>query len=147
MIAALPQRSGTSSKGDWKAQDFVIETHEQYPKKLVFSVFGAERLERFGIQPGQEINVFFDIDAHEWNGRWFNSVRAYDVQKVDRAANGTLEQPQSMFAPPSWQQPAPQPMTAQTQAAVNMAQQTLGATVVRPEAPQPAQQLPNDLPF
>ncbi len=59
-----------------------METHEQYPKKMVFEVFGADRIARFGIQVGQEVNVAFDIDAREWNGRWFNSVRAFDVRQV-----------------------------------------------------------------
>ncbi len=47
IIAALPERSGTSARGEWKAQDFVIETHDAYPRKMVFSVFGADRLSRF----------------------------------------------------------------------------------------------------
>lgn len=83
IIAALPEKSGTSARGEWKAQDFVIETHEAYPKKMVFSVFGADRLARFNIQIGQEVSVSFDIDAHEYNGRWFNSIRAFDVRQID----------------------------------------------------------------
>ena len=88
VIAALPARTGTSARGEWKAQDFVIETHENYPHKMVFSVFGEERLQRFNIQVGQEVTVSFDIDAHEYNGRWFNSIRAYDVRLVDPATLG-----------------------------------------------------------
>lgn len=38
VIAVLPERSGVSARGEWKAQSFVIETHEQYPKKLCFDV-------------------------------------------------------------------------------------------------------------
>jgi len=83
VIAVLPERSGVSARGEWKAQSFVIETHEQYPKKLVFDVFGADRLAQFNIQSGEEINVSFDIDAHEYQGRWFNSVRAWNIQRVD----------------------------------------------------------------
>lgn len=84
VIAALPERSGVSQRGtEWKVQEFVIETHEQYPKKMVFEVFGSDRLSRFNIQIGQEVSVAFDIDAREWNGRWFNSIRAYDVRQVD----------------------------------------------------------------
>ena len=90
VIAALPERSGVSARGDWKAQDFVIETHEAYPHKLVFSVFGSDRLARFNIQLGQEISVSFDIDAHEYNGRWFNSIRAFDVRQVDPATVGAV---------------------------------------------------------
>ena len=86
VIAVLPERSGVSARGEWKSQSFVIETHEQYPKKLVFDVFGAERLAQFNIQSGEEISVSFDIDAREYNGRWFNSVRAWNVVHIDPAA-------------------------------------------------------------
>lgn len=83
VIAALPERKGTSARGEWVAQDFVIETHDSYPRKLAFTVFGADRLQRFNIQIGQEVMVSFDIDAHEYQGRWYNSVRAFDVRLVD----------------------------------------------------------------
>lgn len=86
IIAVLPERSGTSARGEWKAQSFVIETHDQYPRKMVFDVFGAERLQRFNIKSGDEVKVFFDIDAHEYQGRWFNNIRAFDVQRLDAAA-------------------------------------------------------------
>ena len=88
VIAETAERSGTSARGEWKAKDSVIETHENYPKKMVFSVFGEDRLKRFNIQVGQEVMVSFDIDAHEYNGRWFNSIRAYDVRLVDPASIG-----------------------------------------------------------
>ena len=83
IILALPERTGTSARGDWKVQEFVLETLDaQYPRRMVFSVFGEERLQRFNIQVGQDVNVSFDIDAHEYQGRWFNSIRAFDVRPV-----------------------------------------------------------------
>ena len=86
VIAVLPEKSGVSARGEWKAQSFVIETHEQYPKKLCFDVFGADRLAQFNIQSGEELLVSFDIDAHEYQGRWFNSIRAWNVTKVSQQA-------------------------------------------------------------
>lgn len=83
IIAVLPERSGVSARGEWKSQSFVIETHDSFPRKMVFDVFGADRLARFNIQMGQEVSVSFDIDAHEYNGRWFNNIRAFDVRLVD----------------------------------------------------------------
>lgn len=83
IIAVLPERSGVSARGEWKTQDYVLETHDAYPKKMVFNVFGADRISRFNIQAGQEVTVSFDIDAHEYQGRWFNSVRAWNVQRID----------------------------------------------------------------
>ena len=86
VIAVLPPREGTSARGPWKSQEYVIETHDQYPKKMVFNIFGADRIEQFAIKAGEEINVSFDIDAHEYNGRWFNNIRAWNIQRVDAAA-------------------------------------------------------------
>ena len=64
---------------------------------MVFDVFGADRLARFNIQVGQEVMVSFDIDAHEYNGRWFNNIRAFDVRLVDPSAVGA--QPVAQAAP------------------------------------------------
>ena len=107
VIVALTERTGVSSRGEWKSQDFVIETHESYPHKMVFSVFGAERLQRFNIQVGQEVSVSFDIDAHEYNGRWFNSIRAFDVRQIDPATLGASAAPAAFNAAPSAQSPFP----------------------------------------
>ena len=85
IIAVLPQQSGVSQRtgNPWASQDYVIETHEQYPHKCCFRVFGADRIKQFNIQSGEELTVSFDIDCHEYNGRWFNDIRAWNVQRVD----------------------------------------------------------------
>ncbi len=99
IMAVLAKRGGTSAKGtQWEAQEFVLETAGQYPKKMVFEVFGSERLERFALQQGQEVLVSFDIEAREWNGRWFNSIRAYEVRHVGQGAAPV--QPQMVQIPP-----------------------------------------------
>ena len=86
VIAVLPERSGVSARGEWKSQTYVIETQEQYPKKMAFDVFGADRLAQFNIHRGEVINVSFDIDAHEYQGRYFNQIRAWNVTKVSQQA-------------------------------------------------------------
>lgn len=111
VIAVLPARSGVSARGEWKSQSFVIETHDSFPRKMVFDVFGEERLTRFNIQLGQEVNVSFDIDAHEYNGRWFNNIRAFDVRLVD--PNTISAAPAAQAAPAAPQQPANAPFPPQ----------------------------------
>ena len=44
----------------------------------------------------EELNVFFDVDAREWNGRWFNSIRAWKVERV--GAQGPVA-PDAPFPP------------------------------------------------
>ncbi|MCQ2210947.1 MAG: DUF3127 domain-containing protein [Paludibacteraceae bacterium] len=81
IIVVCPLQSGESAKGPWKSQDYVIEYYEQgsqYSRKMVFNVFG-DNIDKFAIQEGQEYNVSVDIDAREWNGRWFSSIRAWRV--------------------------------------------------------------------
>lgn len=83
MIAVLEPKGGTSRNGnEWKVQEYVIETHDQYPRRMCFDVFGDDKIKQFNIQVGEELNVSFDIDAREWQGRWFNSIRAWKVERV-----------------------------------------------------------------
>ena len=63
-----------------------METHEQYPKRCVFDIFGEDRIKEANIKVGDEVTVSFDIDAREYQGRWFNSVRAWRVQHVVEGA-------------------------------------------------------------
>lgn len=82
IIAVLPERGGTSKTGnEWKMQEYVIETHEQYPKKVCFNVFGSDKIAQFNIQAGDEMTVSFDINAREYNGRWYNDIRAWKVER------------------------------------------------------------------
>ena len=88
IIAVLPTRSGTSAKGtQWSSQTAVIETHEQYPKKVAFDVLG-EKITEFNLQVGEEVTVSFDINAREFNGKWFNSVNAWKVVREQVPAQG-----------------------------------------------------------
>ena len=82
IIAVLPERGGVSKAGnEWKIQEFVLETQEQYPRKMMFNVFGADRLAQFNIQLGEVLTVSFDIDSREYNGRWYNDIRAWKVER------------------------------------------------------------------
>ena len=86
IIAVLPTKSGTSARGtQWSSQTAVIETHEQYPKRVAFDVLG-DRIAEFNLQVGEEVTVSFDINAREYNGKWFNSVNAWNVVRKQYTA-------------------------------------------------------------
>ena len=84
IIAVLPANSGVSQRtgNAWMSQEYVLEVPGQYPKKCVFRLFGEDRIKNFNIQNGEELTVFFDIDAHEYNGRWFNQISAYNITRA-----------------------------------------------------------------
>lgn len=106
VIVVMEPREGTSARGPWKSQQYVIETHDQYPKKMVFDIFGADRIDQFAIKAGEEIIVSFDVDAHEYQGRWFNNIRAWNIQRVDAADVQAAGAPASAAPNPGTQAPA-----------------------------------------
>ncbi|MBR3079270.1 MAG: DUF3127 domain-containing protein [Prevotella sp.] len=104
IIAITQPRSGVSQRtgNSWMSQDFVIEVPGQYPRHMIFTVFGEDRLKQFNIQMNQDYTVSFDIDAHEYQGRWFNDIRAYSVVP---AAAPVVSTPMAGAAPFPPQQP------------------------------------------
>ena len=79
IIVVLPERSGVSQRGNqWRSISYVLETQEQYHKKLAFDVTN-DKIDQLNIQLGEILTVQFDINAREYNGRWFNSVNAWNV--------------------------------------------------------------------
>ena len=86
IIVVLPERSGVSQRGNqWRSISYVLETQEQYPKKLAFDVTN-DKIDQLNIQLGEILTVQFDINAREYNGRWFNSVNAWNVIRQTQQA-------------------------------------------------------------
>ena len=82
VIVVLPVKSGTSQKGEWKSQQYVLETEEQYPKRLLVDVFGDDKINQFAIKEGEKVTVHFDPYANEHDGKWFGSNRVWNVLRV-----------------------------------------------------------------
>ena len=118
IIAILPVQSGVSQRtgNPWCIQSFVLETFDQYPKKIPFEVFGDEKLKQFNIQMGETLTIHFDVDGREWNGKWFPRISCYNISRQE--AQQQVAQP---VAPQTQPQPQPQ------------------SPVYYPNAPQPQQ--------
>ena len=121
IIAVLPTKSGTSARGtEWSSQTAVVETKEQYPKKVAFDVMGADRIAQFNLQVGDYVTVSYDVEAREYNGKWWNSVRAWNVVRTNQQQQA-YQQPQQPPVNNGWQPPVnaqPQaPFPPQQQAA------------------------------
>lgn len=99
IIVALPEITGTSKSGNpWKKREYVLETHDQYPKKVHFDFFG-DRADQYPLNVGDEITLSFDIESREYNGRWYTSIRGWKAEKAG-AAQGAAPQYGGMPAPP-----------------------------------------------
>jgi hypothetical protein len=85
IIQVLPEQGGVSktSGKEWRLQAYVLETQEQYPKKVHFEIFGDDRIKSNQCNIDDMVTVSFDIESREFNGRWYTSIRAWRV--VDAA--------------------------------------------------------------
>lgn len=85
LIKKLSEREGTSESTsvNWKIAEFLMEIPGQYPRRIMFSVSDGQqgRILRFESLIGKTVTVSFDIDAHEWQGRWFNKVIAWGIME------------------------------------------------------------------
>lgn len=93
IIQVLEEKSGQSAKGGWRKQEYILETQEQYPKKVCFVVWG-DKIDDFGIKENQDVEVSIDIESREFNGRWYTDVKAWKVAPKGStlSAGGPVEQ-------------------------------------------------------
>ncbi len=115
IIQVLPEQGGTSKSGNpWKLQSYILETQEQYPRKVCFEVFGEDRIKSNPCKIDDTVTVSFDIESREFNGRWYTSIRAWRIQQgvqtAQPAATTTTTTAQAA-------QPAAAPAAAQAAAA------------------------------
>lgn len=113
LIEILPEQSGVgrASNKPWKRRSFIFETQESYPTKMCVD-FMNERADNVNAQIGDIVKVSFDIDSHEFNGKWYTSLRGWRVEAANVATNGGYSQggypPQPGAYPPqpgAYQQP------------------------------------------
>lgn len=91
----LKPESGVSRSGkEWSKQEFVIETEEQYPRKVCFTLFGEKTSLINGLSNGQEVEVSFNLESREYNGRWFHNINAW---KIESASEDNLPEPPPEF--------------------------------------------------
>ena len=100
--------TGVSKAGkEWSKIDFAIETEEQYPKTICFTLFNDRCKMLDSIDTGDKVVVDFSVESRKWtdkNGedKWFHNVNAFFVDHASKqvseptTASGT---PVSTFEP------------------------------------------------
>jgi hypothetical protein len=91
----LESESGISKAGNqWKKQDFVIETADQYPKKVCFTLFNDKVSMLTGFSAGDEVEVSFDVESREYNNKYFHNLNAWKIERAgDKRAGGDFTPP------------------------------------------------------
>lgn len=114
IVQMLPYEGGTSKAGkEWRKQVFILETQEQYPRKVAISLLN-ENIDKFPLQVGAVVTANLDIESREWNSKWYTEVRAWQVTRPQA-------QPVATHVATSTQPVAtPAPAPAQPQAAEDL---------------------------
>lgn len=86
IIQLLPPQSGTSARGSWNKQEFVIETSETYPRKICISAWSDKANEVAQIPIGTAVKVAVNIESREFNGKWYTDVRMWAIQVENASA-------------------------------------------------------------
>ncbi len=77
-VQLLPEMKGEGKNGPWSRQDFIIETEEQFPKKVCISVWNNKVNVR-DLLPGDPVSVEISVESREYNGRWYTDVKAWQL--------------------------------------------------------------------
>lgn len=102
----MPISRGVSAAGrEWVKQDIVMSmTNGQFVKHLAATVLGQERIDNFKLRVGDNIVAYLDIDAREYNSRWYNSINIWRVERVGSNGNQTQSH-QQQYEQETLQQP------------------------------------------
>jgi len=99
IIQILPEESGQSARGEWRKQQYILETEGQYPKKVCFMAWG-DKIDEFSIKEGEELTLSINIESREYNGKWYTDVKAWKVDRGDNASASASEPDMSPTPPP-----------------------------------------------
>ena len=91
IIQIMPQQSGVGKNGAWSKGEFVIETFEQFPRKICISVWG-DKSDNFEQQHpvGNTVKVSINIESREYNGKWYTDIRAWKIDAAEDAQENYL---------------------------------------------------------
>ena len=107
LVKQVAVREGVSQRNGqpWKIAEYLLEIPGQYPRHICFRVSDGQvgRIARFDSLVGKTVTVSFDIDAHEYEGRWFNEINAWGILEyinlTQRAANMVASQNAQVQSP------------------------------------------------
>jgi hypothetical protein len=88
VIQLLQLQTGTGKKGQWKKQEFIIETPSQYPKKVCLSIWG-EKVDQYKLSVGDDVVATVDLESREFNGRWYTEARVWKLEKSSQGGQST----------------------------------------------------------
>ena len=96
LIELLPLETGTNENGDWKKQDIIVETNDQYPKKICISI-GGDGINENQLQIGNILKIDFEIESREYNDKWYTAIKAREIVVAESTNKNVIEKPECDF--------------------------------------------------
>ncbi len=87
LVNILQEQSGEGRNGKWIKQDFVIETSDQYPKKICFTTWGDKTTEVKKLNAGDNLLVSFNVESREFKEKWYTDLKAWKIIKKSQETN------------------------------------------------------------
>ena len=110
----LTVQTGTSARGAWSKQEFVLEYQEgNFPTQVCMNVWGDDKVRELDkYQVGDKVKISFNLSSREYNGRWYTDVRAWRIEPAGAQQStpaGGYAAPASSYGAPAGTQAAPMP--------------------------------------
>ncbi|MEN9547937.1 MAG: hypothetical protein RIR12_528 [Bacteroidota bacterium] len=96
LVQLLPLQTGAGKNGQWKKQDIIVETEGTYPKKVCISIWG-DKISEAVLKIGSQLNISFDVESREYNGRWYTDVKAWKIETAGAAPAGQSKPEEAYF--------------------------------------------------
>lgn len=101
IVQILAPQTGTSAKGEWKKQEFIVETQEQYPRKVCVGVFN-DKIPLSSFNEGAMVKVYVNVESREFNGKWYTNINGWKIElQGEGAAASAADMPPPPPVPPS----------------------------------------------
>ncbi|OQA01005.1 MAG: hypothetical protein BWY70_00528 [Bacteroidetes bacterium ADurb.Bin408] len=84
IIQILPLQTGEGKNGTWRKQEIIVETDGQIKRKICVSIWG-DKINESILKTGNVLNISFDIESREYNGRWYTDVKAWKTELAGAA--------------------------------------------------------------
>jgi hypothetical protein len=80
---------GTSAKGEWQKQEFIIETDERYPKNVCITAWAdkVDELNAYNIEDKVKLSV--NVESREFNERWYTDIRFWKIERLQESGQSS----------------------------------------------------------
>jgi hypothetical protein len=82
LVEKLPLQSGQGRNGQWVKQEFILETQDQYPRKVCIALWGDKARDIDSVAIGDGLKASINVESREFNGKWYTDVKAWRIEKL-----------------------------------------------------------------